>query len=437
MSLLRKSVKPFLHHPLPPRHSSTVCRYFHSDYTCAKNRNVKTHEVFKVIRERLKNDLSLSENTQQTLKDVLEGRVPVKVSSDPFKFKCTACGECCRRFGQSLYIGPDDIWRITRGQSAVRYDLTTTSKLLHVARDGVRVEAQAIGRGFVLPICRLQTVTRERGDRRCIFAVAVSTLKLQQPPPPEKQTEDKHATHSESNLHQSTHTETYINASGRPRLICGLSQESMPTKCASFPLGRGIDDIAGHFFAIDGCEGLSFPSQPKTSTADNDVAVKGSKQLVSDYVDRNALDERWRRSDWFKECRKRASEAILGSPFTASAKINARIVTILGLSWYDFDSITADEKLGDWCSATKRIDVATDRFVLALNNAAEQYQANLPHRHTLAADHPVNSLDSFKRPATAATVHPYASVNPQSTLVDSEKEWEVFDLATRDIVESR
>ncbi|KNC84801.1 hypothetical protein SARC_02976, partial [Sphaeroforma arctica JP610] len=164
--------------------------------------------------------------------------------------------------------------------------IDTSTSLLRNVSEGIRVEAQVVGRGFIAPVCRLQTVLRDTetgqhahrhngtptpshtdtdktehaprhvrsGDARCVFAVPLRPKSSTSKTTPSdtqrntttggrrEQTRVQTATPLDSDQ---SHMQPSPNekGTGRVKLTCGLGPDVMPTKCSSFPIARGLEEI--------------------------------------------------------------------------------------------------------------------------------------------------------------------------------------------------
>ncbi|KNC75114.1 hypothetical protein SARC_12350 [Sphaeroforma arctica JP610] len=139
---------------------------------------------------------------------------------------------------------------------------------------------------------------------------------------------------------------------------------------------------------------------------------KKKTQTVQDYVQRNALAERWKRADWFRKCREKAINAIVQSPIESSPKVNARLVALLGHIWYDFDSLTPRGRIsGGWEELITAIDTHTNEFVQCLVKAAEVVSASEANGQE-NIEHSAGTR--WERAVDEATASMYARINQRT-----------------------
>lgn len=189
-------------------------------------------------------------------------------------FSCTSCGQCCRSLPDSVLLDPHDYsliinsnlpaasnnssFRRVYGQFDVSVVSPNDEKNVKITHDWMIPTKTATG---IAPVLFLRTSDLQNdGDSRCPF----STIAPSPSPTP----------------------------SLLPKLVCSLGPSLMPYACSLYPLGDFFQSsiTKKSFFSLDSqhnCEGIQ---KETTSTS----------SPVSQYVDRNNVEQRQESSEWFR-----------------------------------------------------------------------------------------------------------------------------------------
>jgi hypothetical protein len=304
---------------------------------------------------------------------VLAGKKELLDENDSFKFTCTACGQCCHSYANTVMLYPYDIFLMSRAPglryrarrqsldkpalnpedsgetppAAIEIDRPSTSLLYALYPKAFRFVLGTIRRvdtEVVIPVCLMKaknTKPNKSGkpnDRDYVCYFAYEAI--------ESDTSDskRFLSYSEyltkKGLIQSPPElpNRKTKTEGRQaRLRCSLGPEHMPTPCAIYPLGELYTPQIipapkdKHFYSLDSrkrCEGLTINDAPRRD--------------VSEYLQGLDMRSKQIEAQWFLNMAQRCGR---GNIFEDLRRMDSNgqsleiVYNLFRSVWYEFDTL--------------------------------------------------------------------------------------------------